>query len=631
MRLSLKWKCQFVAAATLLFPGLARAGAFPIDQPTYEREIRPLLSEYCFKCHGTAKAKGGVNLESSTNIVEVFKNLKTWQTVASQLRERTMPPEDKPQPSQEQRDKMAMWVRQAVDNPDPAFLPLDPGRVLIHRLSRLEYNLTVRDLLGVDTHPADKFPTDGGGGGGFDNNADTLFIPPILMERYLAAADEILDAAPRNRLFPVSQGVLQTQHSYALALVTHHATRAFRRPVGKAEAARYTAIYDQFRHQGANFEESLKQSVKALLVSPNFLFRVELDRADAKPYRVSDFELASRLSYFLWSSMPDETLFAAARSGKLHEPAELEAQTRRMLRDPKARVFAENFVSQWLRVRDLMTAAQPDANAFPDYNPELRDALYQEVVEFFANLLRENRSVLELLDANYTFANERVAKHYGIAGVTGSQFRKVELTDDRRGGVLSMGAVLTLTSYPRRTSPVLRGKWVLEEILGTPPPPPPPLVKSLPTDDKPTAEGLTFRQQLEEHRHNPNCAACHKRMDPLGFGLENFDAIGRWREQIAGKPVDASGVMATGERFNGPAELRQILLGKREDFVRNLSERMLSYALGRGLEFYDIRAVKELASGLARNEFRSTALVTGIVKSYPFQYRRNQPVEVTAK
>ena len=345
---------------------------------------------------------------------------------------------------------------------------------------------------------------------------------------------------------------------------------------------------------------------------------------------MNDFELASRISYFIWSSMPDEALFKLARQNKLHVAGVLEQQVRRMLADPKGKVLAQNFASQWLRVRDLKTTAQPDLNRFKTYTLELRDAMYDEVVEFFYSLLKEDASLLKLVDADYTYVNEALAKHYGIEGVQGSEMRRVELKDRNRGGVVGMAGVLTLTSYPLRTSPVLRGKYVLEELLGTPPPPPPPLVKSLPADDRPR-DGLTLRQRLEKHRENPDCAACHKRMDPLGFGLENFDAIGRWRTETAGGPVDASGVMTTGEKFSGPAELKKVLLAKKEDFVRNVSEKMLAYALGRGLEFTDTPAVRKIAKSLAAEDCRSSTLILEVVKSYPFQYRKDNPAQMAEK
>jgi hypothetical protein len=319
--------------------------------------------------------------------------------------------------------------------------------------------------------------------------------------------------------------------------------------------------------------------------------------------------------------MPDAELLRVAADRKLHEPPVLEAQIKRMLQDPKVRDFAENFAGQWLRVHELETSAQPDSRRFPEYTNELREAMVAEPVEFFRALLRENGSLLDVLDCDYTFVNETLAKHYGIEGVSGKEFRRVMLKDRNRGGVLTMGAVLTITSYPRRTSPVLRGKWVLEEVLGTPPPPPPPLIQSLPSSDR-VRDGLTFRQQLEKHRQDPNCAGCHQRLDPLGFGLENFDAVGRWRTTIADQPVDASGQMVSGEKFNGPVELRQLLLKRKDLYARNVTEKMFAYALNRGLEPYDIPIVKHTVKKLSENEYRIGVLVQEIVQSYPFRYRR---------
>jgi hypothetical protein len=295
-----------------------------------------------------------------------------------------------------------------------------------------------------------------------------------------------------------------------------------------------------------------------------------------------------------------------------------------MLRDPRAAALADGFAGQWLRVRELYASAQPDPKRYPEFTPALREAMYREPVALFDAVARGDRSVLELLDARYTFVNEDLAKLYGIPNVTGPAMRKVPLADGRRGGVLTTAAVLTLTSYPQRTSPVLRGKWVLEQVLGTPAPPPPQNVATLPPDDAPK-EGLTFRQRLEKHREKPECAGCHSRMDPLGFGLENFDAIGRWRTGIAGAPVDASGVMADGTKFSGPGELKAYLLAHgREDFVRHLTEQMLSYALGRGLGPADAPAVRRITEALEKDGYRSGTLIQGVVDSYPFLYRRNE-------
>jgi hypothetical protein len=474
---------------------------------TTHKELQPLLETYCIKCHGSSKAKAGVNLEVFKGIDSVSHDPKTWETVLAQLRDRTMPPENKPQPAAEEREKLIAWIEHALQNLDESKLPKDPGRAVLHRLSRLEYNNIIRDLFGVDTRPADQFPPDSGGGGGFDNNAATLFLPPVLMERYLEAAGEILDAADPKRIFVTSPNGLTSKRGAARKIFAHHAPRAFRRPVAREEVDRMMALFDGAMKRGEPFEDSVKLGLKSLLVSPHFLFRVEQDAGKATGHhRVSGYELASRMAAFLWSSMPDAELFKLAGDGKLHTPQVLEAQVRRMLLDPKARSFADNFAGQWLRVRELKTTAQPDGRKYPEFTPALRDAMYGEAVEFFHALMRDNRSLLEVIDADYTFANENLARHYGLAGVKGEAFQRVSLEDRRRGGVLGMGAVLTLTSYPRRTSPVLRGRWVLEEILGTPPPPPPPLIKSLPPDDRPR-DGMTFRQRLEQHRQKAECMA----------------------------------------------------------------------------------------------------------------------------
>jgi hypothetical protein len=345
----------------------------------------------------------------------------------------------------------------------------------------------------------------------------------------------------------------------------------------------------------------------------------------SEPYRIGDHELAARLSYFLWSSMPDDELTDLANKGTLHEPEILDRQVARMLLDPKAKALARDFAGQWLGINRLATASEPDRRRFPTYNAALRDAMIEEASAFFLAILRDDVPILDLIRADYAYLNEPLAEHYGIKGVTGPEFRRVKLDDPNRGGVLGMAAVLTLTSYPQRTSPVLRGKWVLEEILGTPPPPPPPDIKVLPADDRPR-QGLTFRKRLEQHRKDAKCASCHARMDPLGFGLENFDAIGRWRDKIGDEPVDSSGELVGGKIFKGPAELKTILIEQKKDlFVRNLAGKMLSYALSRGVEYYDAPAIKEIVTALGANGYRGRVLIAEVVKSYPFQYRRNEP------
>jgi hypothetical protein len=624
MRATLKLFGAFIALEAVL----SSANGATADQ--FETIVRPIVDEYCCKCHNALKVKGGVNLAGFTNIVSVFREPQVWEKVLAKLQANEMPPEGKPQPSEAERATLTNWVQRSLQDLREGRFAADPGRVLIHRLSRTEYNCTIRDLLGVDSRPADNFPSEGGGGGGFDNNADTLFIPPILMERYLAAAAAIVEQAPKERIFFIKKGWLSSERSVARRIISEFAMRAFRRPVERAEVERLMVLYDRARGKNEGFEAGVKGALTAILASPNFLFRVEVDQENKGPYRISDYELASRLSYFLWSSMPDDELFGLASEKRLRDPRTLEQQVIRMLRDPKSKVFTESFASQWLRVRELKTAAQPDPQRFPVYTPGLRRAMYGEVVEFFDSVIREDESLLSLLSSDYTFANCELAALYGIERVEGEKLQRVKLADDKRGGLLGMAAVLTLTSYPQRTSPVLRGKWVLEEILGTPPPPPPPQVKSLPPDDSPV-DGLTLRQRLEKHREQPECATCHVRMDPLGFGLENFDPIGRWRTRIGDQPVDASGVLPDGEKFEGPAQLRQVLLGRKEEFIRNISCKMLAYALGRGLEYYDTPAVMKITKALAKSDYRSSVLIAQIVQSFPFEFRCNAPVAERAK
>ena len=588
----------------------------------FHQDLLPQLQKHCWDCHNARKAKGGVRLDGFTNLASIYRQPKLWETAVRQVEERLMPPESrKVQPTQEERLALSEGLRDLLDNPAPGVIPLDPGPKIAHRLSRTEYNHTVRDLLGVGLRPADDFPADGGGGGGFDNNASTLFVPPLLLEKYLTAAEEALAAAAPEALFRHPVTWYRSESAAATGDLRDLARRAWRRPVSAPEIARLLEFYQQTRRRGADYRTATLAAAKAVLVSPNFLFRIEKDPPGQTPAAIDDHALASRLSYFLWASMPDATLFALADAGRLSQPKVLEAQVMRMLADPKARALSEQFVGQWLGIRTLGSVAAPDPHKFPEFTPALREAMMTEPNEFFAGLVRENRSLLELLDSDYAWVNADLARHYGIPGVNGSTFIRVSLSDRRRGGVTGMAAVLTQTSYPQRTSPVLRGKWLLEEVFGTPPPPPPPLVATLsPNDEK--SEGLTFRQRLEKHRKDPNCAACHARLDPLGFALENFDPIGRWRTQVSGEWVDASGELPGGVVIVGPEALKQVLLERKQLFVRHLTEKMLAYALGRGVEYYDSPAVKQIAEAVASDGHRAPRLILEIVRSAPFRLRR---------
>jgi cytochrome c553 len=409
-------------------------------------------------------------------------------------------------------------------------------------------------------------------------------------------------------------------------IVATLARRAYRRPPSKAEVASLLRFVQLAESEGQSVEQGLQLAIQAMLVSPHFLFRIERDpdpRDPSKVHRISDLELASRLSYFLWSSMPDDELLKLAEAGKLRAPAVLDAQVKRMLADERSAALAENFAGQWLETRNL-DMVRPDPQRFPEWGPDLRDAMKAETRMFFDAMLRENRPLAEFLDARFTFLNERLAKHYGIDGVAGPEFRRVELTTDQRGGILSHASVLTVSSYPTRTSPVIRGKFLLENILGEPPPPPPPDVPVL--DEEAIGAKASLRQQLEQHRANPTCASCHNKMDVLGFGLENYDAIGRWRTMDGKFPVDVSGTLPNGKSFQSPAEMRAVLKEDVPEFARCLTEKMLIYALGRGLERYDNRTLDDIDRKLAASGYRFQALIHEIVRSLPFQSRRGEPV-----
>jgi len=399
--------------------------------------------------------------------------------------------------------------------------------------------------------------------------------------------------------------------------------KAFRRPVTTVEVGPYLKLYQLARKQGDSFKEGVATALQAVLVSPHFLFRVEQERVAVagKNYApVSDYELATRLSYFLWSSMPDEALLRLAGQKALRQPLVMKAQIARMLRDEKARALVENFAGQWLQYKNI-DVMKPDVEKFPDFDESLRYSMKQETALFFENLIRQDASVLEVLDAKHSYLNERLAQFYGVPGVVGNEFRRVNMSGTKRGGgVLAQASVLTISSYSTRTSPVLRGKWILENLLHAPPPAPPPAVPAL--DEAKMGKDMSLRQQMEEHRKNPACASCHARMDPLGFGLENFDAIGKWRDLDGKVAVDPAGTLPGNRKFAGPIELKHLLAEDREVYVKGLSEKMLIYALGRGLERADKPAVNSIASKLPVGQYRFSALVEEIVKSLPFQMRR---------
>jgi hypothetical protein len=737
----------------------------------FSRQVAPVLAKYCIQCHGGKKAKGGIAFDGFQSEPSVSKDRLLWEKVRSSLRAQEMPPGDKPKPTRQEVDQIVGWIETSLAKSDCSLKV--PGRVTVRRLNRVEYNNTIRDLIGVYAHLADDFPADDVGYG-FDNIGDVLSMPPILFEKYLAAADKIvtqlfdsadpkkvaLFQAPGRGLRSTIEGehfrgqglVLITngaayadinipndgdyliltraygdqagdeparmalqldgrdlktidvkathaqpqnydlkvslkagKHRVALAFLNDYynpkaanpkdrdrnliieglelrgplnvprpppvayqrimicrpdgkmshedcarkifesfVSRAYRRPAVKDEVERLVKFITLAESQGDGFDKGIQLALQAVLTSPHFLFRIEKDRLPDRNgiVTLSDFELATRLSYFLWSSMPDEPLFALAREGKLKKDGNLEAQVRRMLGDPKSKALVENFAGQWLQTRNLKTMT-PDSGRFPTFNEPLRAAMLRETELFCDAIMREDRSIVDFLDADFTYLNERLAKHYGIANVVGEDFRRVSLSDRRRGGVLTQASILTVTSNPTRTSPVKRGKWVLENILGTPPPPPPPDVPEL-KDDKKTELTGTLKQRMEQHRAKAICASCHQRMDALGFCLENFDAVGAWRTQDGKFPIDAGGTLPDGKNINGPGDLKTVLKVQMGQFRRCLAEKLLTYALGRGLESFDACSVDEIVATTSKNGDRFSALVVAIVASEAFQKKQTK-------
>lgn len=725
----------------------------------FKSTIRPILQANCSTCHNPANPRNRINFLKSEEPTDVETRRGLWRDVATQLRNRTMPPGEA-KISEADRLLAAGWIEERLRTSGCTGEPY-AGYVAPRRLNRREYRNTIRDLFGVDLAIADLFPADEAGGAGFDTNGETLYLPPMMLERYLEAAQKIanrvLIAPPMNevilshdmqpptpapppsqkpsrRLAPreetsttvtilnegsyglrvsverpkvtpfdvevkvdgvvigklnygrdanggatarvqnvtLSRGahtvsvvngaeniefysftVLENQapitsdqraiHYRFLGLepgqtpvdpatsarrvFTTLLPKAYRRPVDPAEVDRVMTLYERAAKRGDSFIDAMRYALKGVLVAPSFLFRVETQPTGPTPSPLSHYDIASRLSYFLWSTMPDEELFRLAEQRKLQDPATLLQQVDRMLDDPRSRAFADAFVGQWLGTQEIGGRAVPLLTELQHfYTPEVAADLREQPQLFLQYIVTANRPVLDLLNAPYTFLNERLAKYYEVEDkvtLHGTGFQKVDWPDSRRAGVLGLASVLAMTSHYKQASPVLRGAWVLEALLGTPVPPPPPDVPALEASaskEKP----MTVRQMVAVHRANTACAGCHNLMDPIGLGLENFDWMGRWRDKEAnGEPVDASGRLPSGETFNGPVELRSVLMERKEEFLRQLTTKILGYALGRGQQDGDHCTVQGLVAKLEKDGYGARTLIREIVLSKPFRYTQS--------
>jgi hypothetical protein len=642
-------------------------------------DVRGILENRCFDCHADGAKKGGVAFDGFESEEKLLADKALWHRVLKNVRAGMMPPpEKKSQPSAEERATLQKWITGGVFTLNPA--QPDPGRPVLRRLNRTEYDHTIRDLTGVNFRVEDEFPADDSGHG-FDNIGEVLTVSPMMLEKYLAAAQSIVKealASQRDRILPGEvPAEAEARRAYARERLADFTRRAFRRPAEPETLDRLVKMAESVWSQpDKSFEEGYGRAMEAVLASPRFIFMEEFTLPagpDEKYPLLDEYSLAARLSYFLWSTLPDAELLKLAGENKLRE--NLGAQFDRMLKDERARAFVRNFSGQWLQSRDiegipidarfvLQREAKPDPEAdaarrrffelrrkrqeeltkeeeeemeklravsrrgfdrFRDaeFRREVRRDMLRETEMYFAHVLSENRPLTELILSDYTFLNERLAKHYGIPDVAGNDLRKVTLpADSPRGGVLTHGSVLVVTSNPTRTSPVKRGLFILDNILGTPPPPPPPDVPPLEDFGRGRVVEGTLRQNLEKHRADAACASCHNRMDPLGLAFENFNAMGQWREFERGQNVDPAGKLISGEAFTGARELKEILVKHHRDaFHRCFTEKILTYALGRGLDWRDEATLDLLIGKLNENEGRILPLLRGVVESAAFQRR----------
>jgi hypothetical protein len=612
----------------------------PVD---FEKDIRPILEKHCYECHNEKKHKGDLNLVAFDTLEKVHAAQETWQTILERVQAFEMPPEGKNELSFDSQGKLVRWLKSLPkpENADCDQIASDRnanffrGYVMSRRINRAEYANTIRDLFGVKVDLQDLLPADGGGGEGFDTSGNAIFTSSIHIEKYMAAADLVLSTVlpdQTRRLSPEIKAAREKilgsnakpstaqARNVAREVISRMSRLAFRRPVTDQEVDRSMNMFDRAWNRGDGYVPSLQLALKSVLISPNFLFLAEPEPAEKGVQSLGALPLASKLSYWLWSSMPDAELLSLAESGKLLDPNIYREQVHRMLNDSKANALGERFALQWLDLERLGSEVKPDPKKFPQFDAELQKSMLEEVIAQFNYIFQWDHPLLELIDCDYSFLNERLAKLYGIPGVSGDQMQKVSFTDKNRGGIIGMAAVHALTSYPLRTSPVLRGRWVLEALIGEKVKPPPPDVPAFEETEK-KAKDVSLREQLQIHRSKAECASCHDKMDPLGFGLENFDVLGRWRDSDRGFPIDSKGTLPSGETFTGPAGLKTVLMARKDEVIKHLVRKMTGYAYGRELNKFDDCVVKKAMEALQANNYRPAVLVEQIALSFPFRHR----------
>ncbi len=607
----------------------------------YRDKIRPLFKKHCYDCHGKEKKKGDIDLERIADFDQVKAEEELWQNIFEKVQAYEMPPKGKYELGFEGWQKAMAWLRELPKpkNPDCDQIASDRnanfyrGYVMSRRLNRAEYANTVRDLFGLVIPLADLLPADGGGGEGFDTTGSALFTSALHIENYLAATDRILETVlPDNgsrlskerlaaRVAIVGKSLPSKRESrlHAAKILDQWIPKLFRRPIQENEVERYLGLFDRAWQRGDGYVSSVRLMFKSLLLSPHFVFLVEPEPEERGVQPLGSIQLASRLSYFLWSSAPDAQLMVAATSGQLNDPNIYREQVHRLLADPKSKALGERFAAQWLEIERL-DEVSPDRTQYPEFDNSLKHSMEQEVIAFVNHIFGNNRSLLELIDSDYTFVNNRLAVLYGLPAGQGEELQLVKLEGKQRGGVTGFAAVHTLTSFPFRTSPVLRGRWMLETLLGDKIPPPPPNVPALESSKK-DAKPVSIRAQLELHRQQADCAACHNKMDPLGFGMEHYDVLGRWRETEQGLAIDASGTLPSGQTFRGPEGLKLVLMARKDDIIKQVARKLTGYAYGRELNHFDNCVIDRAMTALKNNHYQSSVLVEEIALSFPFRHR----------
>jgi hypothetical protein len=579
-------------------------------QKAFKQHAEPFVKEYCLECHSNRRSKAGLNFEVAVRKPGDPAFARKWMEAIANVNAHDMPPDDADQPSEDERKRFLDALAQIK-----YLAARDPGPFVIRRLTKVEYGNTLHDFLGVDAAIAKELPDEVPGEGYLNS------LSPMQTEQYLGIANAALQKMPAE----VQKRLFGGEEVHVREVARSLARTAYRRPPTENELDVLVKVFDLGTANKLDRTASLRFMLKAVLVSPQFLF-ITPSKDAAKGEKIvplDDYQIASRLSYLLWATMPDAELSKLADEGKLHEPAVLKAQTKRLLADQRSRALFDGFGAQWLGLDTLATKTF-DAQKFPQMTPGMRRAMYDEARLLFDSIVRENRSVVTFVSADYTFLNPTLARLYGLEKkVSGSDMQRVTLSDANRGGILAMPGILATTSFATRTSAVKRGVWVLEQVLGQHVPPAPPNVPALEKQDQKKVANLTLRQRTELHRTNAVCNNCHKILDPIGFGLENFDAIGRWRDKDeSGGPIDAVGELPGGKHFSSPKELKAIIASRQDDLTRNLTEKLLAYALGRQLDGYDHIIVDQMLKTITVDGYRAQSLISEIVTSYPFLNRR---------